>query len=156
MILWLCLRAIVMIKNKQKTLEATLSLIEKARSKLTNSKLPTQIACSTALEACVKNNGMFRKTPPVFSKHPLGSILYRLIYWHRGCNNAYLGTLFTTAMWAEIIADPGKNACKTIIEHNKLVGDTTGRELHDQLDTLALVLLGGKSSSVDRWREVLT
>ena len=155
MILWPRLRAIVMINNKQKTLEATLSLIEKARSKL-KSKLPTQVVCTTALEACVKNNGSFRKTPPVFSKHPLGSILYRLIYWHRGCNNAYLGTLFTTATWSEIIADPSDNAYAAIIEHNKLVGNTTGRELHDQLDTLALVLLGGKSSAVARWQEVLT
>ncbi len=154
MILWLCPWAIVMT-TKEKTLKATESLIEKARSKL-SSKLPTQVVCSTALEACVKNNGSFRKTAPVFRKNPLGSILYRLIYWHRGCNNAYLGTLFTTATWSEIIADPGNNACETIIEHNKLVGDTTGRELHDQLDTLALVLLGGKSSSVARWQEVLT
>jgi hypothetical protein len=145
----------IVMTTKEKTLKATESLIEKARGKL-SSKLPTQVVCSTALEACVKNDGSFRKTPPVFRKNPLGSILYRLIYWHRGCNNAYLGTLFTTGLWSEIIADPGDNACETIIEHNKLVGDTTGRELHDQLDTLALVLLGGKSSSVARWQEVLT
>jgi hypothetical protein len=77
---------------------------------------------------------------PKRANKPLANVLHRLLAWHR--SSGYLGTIFAVR-WE----------CGDIVKARGL--DMTGPELYDELDTLALLLTGGRSRAGDAWSSAL-
>ena len=79
-----------------------------------------------AIVNCINSrNGRWRKTAPDYRKYPESELLWKLVKFHRGNGNLWGFPWF---------ADKVKR---------------------DQLDTLALLLLGNNSSAVKNWQRVL-
>ena len=77
---------------------------------------------------------------PPRDKRPVANVLHRLLAWHRSGGN--MGSIFGLR-WD----------CGDIVKARGL--DTTGPELHDELNTLALLLTGGRSRASDAWTHAL-
>ena len=77
---------------------------------------------------------------PPRDKRPVANVLHRLLAWHRSSGN--MGSVFGVR-WD----------CSDIVKARGL--DMTGAELHDALDTLALLLMGGRSRAGDAWSHAL-
>ena len=77
---------------------------------------------------------------PSRAKRPVGNVLWRLLAWHRSSGN--MGSVFGVR-WD----------CDDLVKARGL--DMTGPELHDALDTLALLLAGGRSRASDAWAHAL-
>ncbi len=84
--------------------------------------------------------GKLLANAPKSSAKPLAHVLHKKISWHGGGGN--LGGPFAL-QWT----------CDTIAE--KLGLSITGRELFDQIDTLAIVMRAGKSNALSNWARVL-
>ena len=80
-----------------------------------------------AIVNCINSrNGRWRKTAPDYRKFPESELLWKLVKFHRGNGNLWGFPWF---------ADKVKR---------------------DQLDTLALLLLGNNSNAVKNWQRVLS
>ena len=80
-----------------------------------------------AIVNCINSrNGHWRKTAPDYRKYPESELLWKLVKFHRGNGNLWGFPWF---------ADKVKR---------------------DQLDTLALLLLGNNSNAVKNWQRVLS
>jgi len=77
---------------------------------------------------------------PKRDKKPVANVLWRLLAWHRSSGN--MGSVFGVR-WD----------CDDLVTARNL--DMTGPELHDALDTLALLLTGGRSRASDAWTHAL-
>jgi len=145
--------------NKAERLAHWVSTLETARGKLTESKLPSPAIIETALGGVLKRNGGILKNAPAFRERPLASILLRLVQWNNSGGN--LWGLFSTKQDAETLArfddsfhDWWKAPKSRMAEHKALIGGMSGDALHDQLETMAMVLCGG-SRAADRWQKAL-
>tara|TARA_R110002073_G_scaffold149028_1_gene302453 strand:+ start:52 stop:510 length:459 start_codon:yes stop_codon:yes gene_type:complete len=145
--------------NKVERMAQWAGALEVARGKLTESKLPSAAIIETALDGMLKSNGGMLKNAPSFRERPLASLLHRLIAWNNSGGN--LWGLFSTKQDAETLArfddsfhDWWKAPKSRMAEHKALIGDMSGDALHDQLETMAMVLCGG-SRAADRWQKAL-
>lgn len=83
------------------------------------------------------------RTLPTYRERPLGSLLGRLLRWHRGS-----GQLdgYMMAKW-----DADRFPAVARLRYRDL-GLEAYEDLFDVLDTTALLLLGGRSTAADAWR----
>ena len=146
--------------NKTERMAQWAGALEVARGKLTKSELPSPAIIQTALDGMLKRNGGMLKNAPSFRERPLASLLHRLIAWNNSGGN--LWGLFSTKQDADMLArfDDSFGAWwkapkSRMAEHKALIGDMSGDALHDQLETMSIVLCGGKSRAIDRWQQVL-
>ena len=146
--------------NKAERLAKWAGALETARGKLTQHELPSPAIIQTALDGMLKRNGGMLKKAPAFREKPLASLLHRLIAWNNSGGN--LWGIFSTKQDAQTLArfDDSFGAWwkapkSRMAEHKALIGDMSGDALHDQLETMSIVLCGGKSRAIDRWQQVL-
>ena len=124
---------------RQKRIDYNCEKIEALREKFPN--LPTAEMVREAIDGILHfRTGRMLANAPKFTKRPLANIFYRVVEWHRG--NGNLGPVFS-AKWD----------CELIVRDRGL--DITANELHDQLDTLALLLWNGKSNATAQWSKAL-
>ena len=84
--------------------------------------------------------GRLLRSAPNINRKPLANVFWFLVDWHGG--SGYIGTIYN-CRWK----------CGGIVKERNM--DMTGAELHDSLDTLALVLRNGSSPASDRWERAL-
>ena len=107
-----------------------------------------------------KRTGRILANAPTFRKRPLASLLYRHIQWHRGSGN--LHGMFSVKWDADFLeryhwynlSDRERSADAFAIDA-QLVPGLSGSQLHDRLETTALILTYGKSNALDKWRKAL-
>lgn len=87
-----------------------------------------------------RRTGNELRSAPPRDKRPIANVLWRIMAWHKSSGG--MGSVFGVR-WA----------CDDIAKARYL--DITGPELYDALDTLALVLLGGRSRAADNWARAL-
>jgi hypothetical protein len=101
--------------------------------------------------------GRMLASAPTFRKRPLASLLYRHIQWHQGSGN--LHGMFSVKWDAGYLArytPETRFGPNPIFEHDQnLVAGLTESELHDRLETTALILTHGESPALDKWRKAL-
>ena len=104
-----------------------------------------------------KRTGRILANAPTFRKRPLASLLYRHIQWHQGSGN--LHGMFSVKWDAGYLArytPETRFGPNPIFEHDQsLVSGLSENELHDRLETTALILTYGKSPALDKWRKAL-
>tara|TARA_R110002020_G_scaffold330688_2_gene546316 strand:+ start:2092 stop:2499 length:408 start_codon:yes stop_codon:yes gene_type:complete len=99
-----------------------------------------EIVRRALVESLNSRTGRLLANAPTIAKKPLGHVFHKLFTWHGSGGN----------LWG--IAMLGWQ-CEDVVKTLGL--DITGRELQDQLDTLAIVSRGGKSSASAAWRAAL-
>lgn len=116
--------------------------LEQKRGKLgPDCPLPEKEITQQAFVECLNSRtGKLLAKAPKLAKAPLGHILHKLIHWHGSGGN----------LWGIALLDI--HAANAVEKLNLKI---TGRELYNQLDTLALVARGGKSSASEAWRQAL-
>jgi len=131
-------------------LTAYMDCVRYARTKLSaDYPLPTDDVCRAAVLGMMRKDGRgMRRSAPSFRDEPLGSILHRLLSWHRSAGN--LAGLFS-------VRDDCRRLVRGTISHadRDHLGELSPDQLYDQLETLSVVLLQGYSPAVDRWRTAL-
>jgi hypothetical protein len=125
--------------------QALCDYIERLRPTVTTAPdavtLPTADIVREAIAGSLNTRtGRPLASAPPRDKRPVANVLWRLLAWHRSSGN--LGAIFA-ARWD----------CDDIVTARNL--DMTGPELHDALDTLALLLTGGRSRAGDAWARAL-
>ena len=110
-----------------------------------------------------KRTGRILANAPTFRKRPLASLLYRHIQWHRGSGN--LHGMFSVKWDAGFLARYQGLPANYICEEERandpyendsiLVSGLSESELHDRLETTALILTYGKSPALDKCRKPL-
>ena len=114
--------------------------IESKRGKI-DLPLPTPEIVREAIHGTLNSrNGKMLSNAPKQSAKPLAHVLHKLILWHRSGGN----------LWGVAMLPMN---CANIAEKREL--NCTGRELFDQLDTLAILLRGGQSTAANNWARVL-
>ena len=102
--------------------------------------MPPAPVCRLAIAGILnKRTGRLLSNPRTLAADPLGSVLRRTLDWHRGSGN----------LWGAYAV---RGDCDWI--QRKAAWDPT-RSFADEIDTLALILLNGKSQASDNWRRVL-
>ena len=87
-----------------------------------------------------RRTGNELRSAPPRDKRPVANVLWRIMAWHRSSGG--MGSIFGLR-WA----------CDDIVKTRDL--GMTGPELYDTIDTLAIVLLGGRSRAADNWERAL-
>jgi len=111
-----------------------------------------------------KRTGRMLASAPTFSKRPLASLLYRHIQWHQGSGN--LHGMFSVKWDAGYLARyrfrfyPGTVPQEEwdgdpYYTDSLLVSGLSESELHDRLETTALILTHGESPALDKWRKAI-
>ena len=111
-----------------------------------------------------KRTGRMLASAPTFRKRPLASLLYRHIQWHQGSGN--LHGMYSVKWDAGYLARyQGLTGSCSICDEERagepyntnslLVSGLTGSELHDRLETTALILTHGESPALDKWRKAI-
>ena len=100
---------------------------------------------------------------PTFRKRPLASLLYRHIQWHQGSGN--LHGMFSVKWDAGYLAryqglpaeywNQKERDGDPYETDSLLVSGLSESELHDRLETTALILTHGESTALDKWRKSL-
>ena len=131
--------------------------VEKVRqiSSLEHNVLPEK-ALRHALDGILnKRTGNLLASAPTFRDRPLASLLYRHIAWHRGSGN--LGGIFSVKWDADLLVNPHRDwePGSALAHDAQLTGEMTSSELHDRLETTALIMTNGQSPAADRWRKAL-
>lgn len=140
-----------------------LERIDDARSKLTEHKLPNDAVCRRALTGMLNSRtGRVLASCPTFRERPLASLLHRLVAFHGSGGSLYgvfgiegdcrLLVDYNPDKYGKYWTDPKS---KLADDQLLLDPDTTSKELYDQLDTLALVCRGGKSSAAEAWQRAI-
>jgi len=103
--------------------------------------LPTPAMVREAIAGSLSTRtGRPLASAPPRDKRPVANVLHRLLAWHRSSGN--MGSIFGLH-WD----------CGDIVTARNL--DMTGPDLYDGLDTLALLLTGGRSRAGDAWTHAL-
>jgi len=145
--------------KKQKRIDGMVRRIVEAREK-TDLALPCEAIARTALEGALssRDGGLLRKAP-TFRERPLASLLHRLVAWNQSGGN--LWGLFATKQDAATLArfDDSFGAYwhhpkSRMADDKRMIGGLDGDALHDQLETMAMLLCGG-SRAADRWKQAL-
>ena len=107
-----------------------------------------------------KRTGRMLASAPTFSKRPLASLLYRHIQWHQGSGN--LHGMFSVKWDAGYLArydwfnlTDDERASDPFAVDAQLITGLSENELHDRLETTALILTHGESPALDKWRKAL-
>ena len=107
-----------------------------------------------------KRTGRMLASAPTFSKRPLASLLYRHIQWHQGSGN--LHGMFSVKWDAGYLArydwfnlTDDERASDPFAVDAQLITGLSENELHDRLETTALILTHGESTALDKWRKAL-
>tara|TARA_Y100000034_G_C6604787_1_gene263207 strand:- start:46 stop:447 length:402 start_codon:yes stop_codon:yes gene_type:complete len=104
-------------------------------------ELPDADIIRQAIEGCLNSrNGKLLRSAPKFRDKPLANILHRMVQWHR--SGGWAGSLYMH-----------KLDCQSAVTMLKL--DLTNDVLYEQLQSLAITMLGGNSPAADRWQRVL-
>jgi len=166
-------------KKHSIAVDVLLDTIESAREKLATDKIdkdgktckgltmpPTDVI-RAALTTIVAKRGKstIRKTAPTFADAPLGSVLHRLIQFHRSSGSLWgvMGANFDAGCIVRWAFEDGDGRIKPDSRIGKtgeldLVRDSYSEEPTDfkeQLDTVALVLLNGQSNAADAWHKAI-
>jgi hypothetical protein len=121
--------------------------------------LPPDSVCQAALDGILRKDGRTYSNPPTFAKNPLGSILLRWMEWHKG--GGYLGGVFSINMDCGLLErysrEPEKFGAWAHTDKMKLHSAIVQgvEKLGDSINSLALVLRGGKSTACDAWNRAL-
>ena len=107
-----------------------------------------------------KRTGRMLASAPTFSKRPLASLLYRHIQWHQGSGDLHgmysvkwdAGYLVRSRLRPE---DYDETTATPFDVDAQLVDGLTESQLHDRLETTALILTHGESPALDKWRKAL-
>ena len=107
-----------------------------------------------------KRTGRMLASAPTFSKRPLASLLYRHIQWHQGSGN--LHGMFSVKWDAGYLArydwfnlTDDERASDPFAVDAQLITGLSENELHDRLETTALILTHGESPALDKWRKAI-
>jgi len=107
-----------------------------------------------------KRTGRMLASAPTFSKRPLASLLYRHIQWHQGSGN--LHGMFSVKWDAGYLArydwfnlTDDERASDPFAVDAQLITGLSENELHDRLETTALILTHSESTALDKWRKAL-
>ena len=147
------------MSKKQERIETLMQLFHVMREKLTD-KLPPDPILQVALDGMLnsRTGRKLAKAKP-FREHPLGSLLHRMISWHG--SNGSLWSLYGAredarllTVFDETFGPYWTNPKSRMSEHKELVGDLDGVQLHDQLETAAMVMCGG-SNAAQAWAKAL-
>jgi hypothetical protein len=116
--------------------------VERRRAHLGDTAtLPSATIVREAIDGIFhRRTGNELRSAPPRDKRPIANVLWRIMAWHRSSGG--MGSIFGMH-WA----------CGDIVKARDL--DMTGLELYDELDTLAIVLLGGRSRAADNWARAL-
>ena len=104
-----------------------------------------------------KRTGRMLASAPTFRKRPLASLLYRHIQWHQGSGNLHgMFSVKWDAGYLTRYTPENRFGPSPIFEHDQsLVSGLSENELHDRLETTALILTHGESTALDKWRKSL-
>ena len=135
-----------MTNTKQRdNTDAICNVIETARVKLAGSedlRLPDPAIVREAVFGTLNSRtGARLANAPKRADKPLSSVLHRMLAWHSG--SGYLGTALML-----------KWDCRDIANARDDI-DETEFSLYDQMESLCLVMTGGRSRAADRWSAVL-
>ena len=116
-------------------------------------ELPDADIIRQAIEGCLNSrNGKLLRSAPKFRDKPLANILHHMVQWHRSggwAGSLYIHNADCLAVWrAYKYLD-----CQSAVTMLKL--DLTNDVLYEQLQSLAITMLGGNSPAADRWQRVL-
>ena len=107
-----------------------------------------------------KRTGRMLASAPTFSKRPLASLLYRHIQWHRGSGD--LHGMFSVKWDADFLKrydwfnlTDDERASDPFAVDAQLITGLTESQLHDRLETTALILTHGESPALDKWRKAI-
>ena len=124
---------------------------------------PAEIIEIAICGALNSRTGQWKTKAPTFRENPLASLFWRLRDFHKG--GGYLGTVFTTKLDAENLCRLESDACGSywtdkrsrVFDHQAITKrhGLDGETVWQQLDTLAAVVLGGKSNAAEAWRRAL-
>ena len=151
--------------KKNEKVQALLRQIETCRERLQDSHpLPPAEIIETAICGALNSRtGQWKTKAPTFRENPLASLFWRLRDFHKG--SGYLGTIFTTKGDADTLCRLKADVCgkywtdkrSRIFDHQAITKrhGLDGETVWQQLDTLAAVVLGGKSNAAEAWRNAL-
>ena len=126
--------------NKAERLDGLCAVIERLRSTV-SLPMPDADMVREAIDGILNTRtGKLLRSAPNIDARPLANVFWYINDWHRG--SGYIGTIYNNRF-----------KCGYIAKARNL--DITGSELHDMLDTLALVLRKGDSPASDRWTKAL-
>lgn len=125
---------------KQDRVDGMCELVEALREDISE-PMPSADIVREAIDGILntRTGRLLRSAPNIYAK-PLANVFWYIVDWHDG--SGYIGTILNCHFKCGYIAE-------------KRGWDITGAELHDQLESLAMVLRNGDSPAVDRWAKAL-
>jgi len=119
--------------------------------------LPSREVIRQALDEAIRKNGNggWLKSPPKEAEKPLGNVLIKLLNWHTSSGNLMAIATLKYQVDTFIHKDFSPRWANTSWYADKSLPGATDPGLYEQLDTLAICLLGGKSTASDAWRKAI-